>query len=170
MNEIVSRWSKKSLSQIFTLLTGIVLSVSLINKYTIININIDFFEFISIDSIDPTKQELFVLTVMLLGSFLFELICALGRFISKKFPNISFYNEDEKVEKYTVVLTISSILDLISSVSGLLFVFILKSNDINHILKIIIYFAIVAKIVCAIYTHFYYQNLSVVSKVLRVKK
>ena len=170
MNEIVSRWSKKSLSQIFTLLTGVVLVVSLINKYTVININLDFFDFISIDNVDPTKQELFVLTVMLLGSFLFELIRALGRFISKKFPNISFCNEDGKIEKYTVVLTISSILDLISSLSGLLFVFILKYNDINHFLTIIIYFAIVAKIVCAIYSHFYYQNLSIVSKVLRVKK
>ena len=75
------------------------------------------------------------------------------------------YNENEKVEKHTVVLTISSILDLISSISGLLFVFILKYNDINHFLTIIIYFAIVAKIVCAIYSHFYYQNLSIVSKV-----
>ena len=63
MNEIVSRWSKKSLSQIFTLLTGIVLFVSLINKYTIININIDFFEFISIDSVDPTKQSVQIIPV-----------------------------------------------------------------------------------------------------------
>ena len=171
MNEIVSRWSKKSLSQIFTILTGVVLAVSLINQYTIINIDLDFFNFLSIDNVNPTEKEMNVLTFLLTSNILLEVIHTIIRLVvSKLFANHNSSDEYKENEMYTRYLTIRDILELISSISGLLLVFILKYADINYILSPIIYIIIVARIFSAIYAHFYYKNLSLVNKVSQVKK
>lgn len=175
MNEIVSRWSKKSLSQIFTLLTGVVLAVSLINEYTIINIDLDSFNFLSIDNTNPTEKEMNVLTFILTSNILLEVIRTIIRTIrrlvvSKLFANPNSSDEYKENEMYTRYLTIRDILELISSISGLLLVFILKYADINYILSPIIYIIIVARTFSAIYAHFYYKNLSLVNKASEVKK
>lgn len=49
MSEILSRWSRKPLSQILYILSGIMLMILLCNYYTAINIQVDFLDFISLD-------------------------------------------------------------------------------------------------------------------------
>ena len=49
MGEIISRWSKKSLSQVINLLSGALIMILFINHFTVIDIRLDFLDFISVN-------------------------------------------------------------------------------------------------------------------------
>lgn len=162
MNEIISRWGKKSLSQIITLLTGIVLVVFLINKYTIIDIKLDYFDFISIDNTNIIEKNIVLLSLILYGNALFNII---NNLIFKQFF-YRFIKDGKAIDRMHIIsYTINDILDLMSSISGLLLTFILqKSSNIICALTIIIYMGIIARVFNSIFYHFYYKNLSIISK------
>lgn len=144
------------------------LSVFFINKYTIINIKLDYFDFISIDNVNPTKKEICILIFFLYGHCLFENI---SRLVLKHYLNANLNNEYKEKKMRTILLTLDDILDLISSVTGLLLIFVLqKWTSINYILSVIIYIGIIARTCSVIYAHFYYNNLSIVNKVSAIKK
>lgn len=165
MKDIISRLSKKPLSQVVTILTGIEMIIYIINKYTVINIKTDYFDSISIDRMNPSFSELLILSLILFSFVLFEVF----RSIFFKHLPPSIIDDDVKTKKvHTMFLTIGDICDLMSSLSGFLLIFICNNcKDIDSTFYFLIHLFIIIKFCIIIFRHFYYKNGAIVNKILK---
>ena len=84
MGEIISRWSKKSLSQVINLLSGALIMILFINHFTVIDIRLDFLDFISVNYANLSESIImWIFAVLLFHNFIFKIV----RYIVKKcFP------------------------------------------------------------------------------------
>lgn len=172
MNELISRWSKKSLSTIITLLNGIILLIFILNKYTVVNIKTDYFNFITIDNTNPSILELLIFWLILYSNLIFIII---KKFIYNHVSDKILNKELIEKELHTKLLTFDCIFELLSSISGFLLLFILpRYNSTNHILffffSTILYIWIIAQICIAVYHHFYSKSASIVNKFFENKE
>lgn len=160
MNEIIARWSKKSLSQIFFILSGIILVVVCINHYTIVEIKLDFFNIVSVDYTNLKEATImWIFSILLFNKILFAIVkCLLKIF----FP----YDMENWEEKYAKILifihTIQDIVDLIVSIYalGIMIISYQIHNEFfaQSIWAIITYMGVALRFCDSVYFHFYLQN------------
>lgn len=163
MKELLSRLSKKPLSQVITLLTGIMFLIPIINKNTTINIKTEYIDFITIDNIVPSFKELLTLFILFSSDFIFELIKS---FCYHHTPKTIRNNKARNNEFHAILLTFSDIFGLVSSIAGLLLLLILqKNNSINHIFCLLAYSEIAIKIFMVIFNHYHYINQAIMKKI-----
>ena len=156
MKELISRWAEKSLSQILTFLAGIIFLIAIINKYTVINIKTDYFEFFSLKNINPTSNELLAMSILIVIFFIsYHISKHPGRFFPK-----SITNDEEKSEIALLFCnTIVDIINLLASISCLTLSLIIQgSKRFNLHLPLIIYIVTISKILFDVYKHFYFKN------------
>ena len=74
MGEIISRWSKKSLSQVINLLSGALIMILFINHFTVIDIRLDFLDFISVNYANLSESIImWIFAVLLFHNFIFKI-------------------------------------------------------------------------------------------------
>lgn len=170
MNEIISRWSKKSLSSIINILTGALIIIIFINQYTIINIRLEFLGFISIKNyIFTDNMIMWLLSVLLFHNFFFKIII----YILHK--TLFCFNAEKYHLKYyhikILIYTLEDILDLIISIYGLIFsitIYIVyvktKTFYNNTYFELLTYIGIFLRFFETIFFHFYHSNLYIINK------
>ena len=73
MGEIISRWSKKSLSQVINLLSGALIMILFINHFTVIDIRLDVLDFISVNYANLSESIImWIFAVLLFHNFIFK--------------------------------------------------------------------------------------------------
>lgn len=174
MNEIIARWSKKSLSQILFILSGIILVVVCINRYTIVEIKLDFFNIVSVDHTNLKEATImWIFSILLFNEILFAIVkCLLKIFF--------LYNIEGWEKKYAKVLifvhTIQDIIDLIASIYalGIMVISYQMYNDNEIFVQsswiIVTYMGVALRFFCSLYFHFYLQNLVIVDECLNNPK
>ena len=134
MGEIISRWSKKSLSQVINLLSGALIMILFINHFTVIDIRLDFLDFISVNYANLSESIImWIFAVLLFHNFIFKIV----RYIVKKcFP---FNTEQDEFKYYNILVLIQTsedVLDLMVSIYGLMFLLAIRSINVNiHVIK-----------------------------------
>ena len=118
MGEIISRWSKKSLSQVINLLSGALIMILFINHFTVIDIRLDVLDFISVNYANLSESIImWIFAVLLFHNFIFKIV----RYIVKKcFP---FNTEQDEFKYYNILVLIQTsedVLDLMVSIYGLM--------------------------------------------------
>lgn len=129
MGEIISRWSKKSLSQVINLLSGALIMILFINHFTVIDIRLDFLDFISVNYANLSESIImWIFAVLLFHNFIFKIV----RYIVKKcFP---FNTEQDEFKYYNILVLIQTsedVLDLMVSIYGLMFLLAIRSINVN---------------------------------------
>lgn len=163
MKELLSRLSKKPLSQVITLLTGILFLIPIINKNTTISIKTESIDFITIDNIPPSSKELVAFFILFSSDFIIECI---RKILYHHTPKPIRNNKTINNTLHTVLLTFSDIFGLVSSISGLLLLLILqKNNSINNVICSLAYWEIVIKFFMVIFNHYYYINQAIIEKI-----
>ena len=75
MGEIISRWSKKSLSQVINLLSGALIMILFINHFTVIDIRLDVLDFISVNYANLSESIImWIFAVLLFHNFIFKIV------------------------------------------------------------------------------------------------
>lgn len=171
MGEIISRWSKKSLSQVINLLSGAFIMILFINHYTVIDIQLDFLNFISVNYANLSEGIImWIFSILLFHNFIFKIV----RYIVK--GSFSFNTEKDELKYYNILIlihTCEDVLDLMVSIYGLIFLFavhsIYMSTEIFYTtpLTLLTYLGIILRFVASIVFHFYYSNLSIVNKSIK---
>ena len=129
MGEIISRWSKKSLSQVINLLSGALIMILFINHFTVIDIRLDVLDFISVNYANLSESIImWIFAVLLFHNFIFKIV----RYIGKKcFP---FNTEQDEFKYYNILVLIQTsedVLDLMVSIYGLMFLLAIRSINVN---------------------------------------
>ena len=129
MGEIISRWSKKSLSQVINLLSGALIMILFINHFTVIDIRLDVLDFISVNYANLSESIImWIFAVLLFHNFIFKIV----RYIVKKcFP---FNTEQDEFKYYNILVLIQTsedVLDLMVSIYGLMFLLAIRSINVN---------------------------------------
>lgn len=171
MGEIISRWSKKSLSQVINLLSGALIMILFINHFTVIDIRLDFLDFISVNYANLSESIImWIFAVLLFHNFIFKIV----RYIVKKcFP---FNTEQDEFKYYNILILIQTsedVLDLMVSIYGFIFLLAIRSIYVNTEifyttpLALLTYSGIILRFVESIVFHFYLSNLSIVNKFIK---
>lgn len=166
MSELVSRWSKKHLSQILNLLSGILLGILLINEFTKINIRCDWINFISLESNSiESNFWTWLFSILLLNNVVFDII----RFTMRK--KYGLCNEEKYYSGLVKVSTIEDITELFESIYAVLFMLLQINSENFYIcpLYLITFIFVGVRFIDAIWHHFYFKNLAIVDKA-RTKK
>lgn len=177
MSEILSRWSRKPLSQILYILSGIMLMILLCNYYTAINIQVDFLDFISLDynNLKETSTIMWIFAILIFENYLFQFL----KFLLKVFFPVDPVDIEESERRYYDILvllqTIEDIVELITSVYALIFLVIsyrvYMDNGIfcKTSYAIITYCGVALRFCGSVYFHFYVNNRSIIDGYLRQK-
>ena len=171
MGDIISRWSKKSLSQVINLLSGALIMILFINHFTVIDIRLDVLDFISVNYANLSESIImWIFAVLLFHNFIFKIV----RYIVKKcFP---FNTEQDEFKYYNILVLIQTsedVLDLMVSIYGLMFLLAIRSINVNTEifyatpLALLTYSGIILRFVESIVFHFYLSNLSIVNKFIK---
>lgn len=171
MGEIISRWSKKSLSQVINLLSGTLIMILFINYFTVIDIRLDFLDFISVNYANLSESIImWIFAILLFHNFIFKIV----RYIVKKhFP---FNTEQDEFKYYNILILIQTsedVLDLMVSIYGFIFLLAIRSIYVNTEifyttpLALLTYSGIILRFVESIVFHFYLSNLSIVNKFIK---
>ena len=171
MGEIISRWSKKSLSQVINLLSGTLIMILFINHFTVIDIRLDVLDFISVNYANLSESIImWIFAVLLFHNFIFKIV----RYIVKKcFP---FNTEQDEFKYYNILVLIQTsedVLDLMVSIYGFIFLLAIRSIYVNTEifyttpLALLTYSGIILRFVESIVFHFYLSNLSIVNKFIK---
>lgn len=168
MSEIISRWSKKSLSQVINLLSGAFIMILFINHYTVIDIRLDFLDFISVNYANLSESIImWIFAILLFHSIIFKIIRYI---VNKCFPFNTEQNEFKYYNILILVQTSEDVLDLMVSIYGFVFLLAIRSIYVNTEifyttpLALLTYSGIIFRFVESVVFHFYLSNLSIVNK------
>ncbi len=169
MHQIIERWSKKSLSQIFFILAGIILVVVCINYYTAIEIKWGFFNIVSVDYVDLKKEPIiWILFILLLFQYVVFKIMEylLGKFCPTDSEDYKRLYDNALIFIYTI----QDILDLIASIFalGIMIINYHIYDDygifVQSIWDAFAYMCIALKFCCLVYSHFQLQNQDIIHR------
>ena len=170
MGKIMDRWSKKALSQILFLVSGVLLILCLINTYSIINIDITGVIPISMKTVGAFGER----PLWLLLVFLFVRVPYKS---NKLFERC--YNSDKEIKYYkwqAIMFSINSIIELIASIGTVCFCFwyyeatLVDSNFNYSLIYILLIIGATIKFCEAVFCHFYYKNWEIVMNVMSKEK
>ncbi|MDO4468213.1 MAG: hypothetical protein Q4C84_00020 [Bacillota bacterium] len=159
---ILARWSKKSLSQILYILSGIILIVVCINFYTVVEIKLDLFNIISVHYEDFRETSMmWILSVLLFQNVIFDIV----KYLLKKYFPVGIENYEEKYTNILIMIhTIQDILDLVISVYalGTMMISYQIYNDNGIFMQttwaVLTYIGVGIRFFDSIYFHFYFNN------------
>lgn len=170
MGKILDRWSKKALSQILFLFSGVLLILCLINSYSIINIDIAGIIPISIKTVGVFGEE----HLWLLLVFLFLRVPYKSNKLFERYYNS---NEENMYYKWQAIMfSINSIIELIASIGTVCFcswyyVESLADAKVNNsLIYILLIIGVTIKFCEAVFYHFYYKNMEIVMKAMSKEK
>lgn len=161
INDIISLLSKKSLSRLFYLISGIMLSILLINEYSGIDIDFSGFEIVYFESDRFLKTNISVICGLMI-LFLWWIINFLVNITNRTF--IDEHDEYRRRNIRALLYTIGDITDLVLSVyaffyvTGLFNFIYLLGNDrrVDFIIC-----SILCKFVSIVWCHFWYSNRTI---------
>lgn len=162
MSEIIARWSKKSLSQIFFILSGAILVVVCINHFTIVEIKLDFFNIVSVDYTNLKEATImWIFSILLFNNILFAIV----KWLLRIYFLCDIKDWEEKYTKVFIFInTIKDIVDLIVSIYALGIMIIgYQIHDDNEFFMqsrwaIFTYMGVAFRFCDSVYFHFYLQN------------
>ena len=165
---ILARWSKKSLSQILYILSGIILVVVCINFYTVAEIKLDFFNIISVLYEDFTETTMmWILSILLFQNIVFDIV----KYLLQKYFPVDIEDYEEKYANILIMIhTIQDILDLVVSVYalGIMMISYQIYNDNGIFMQttwaFLTYIGVGVRFFDSIYFHFYLNNRAIADR------
>lgn len=165
---ILARWSKKSLSQILYILSGIILVVVCINFYTVAEIKLDFFNIISVHYEDFRETTMmWILSILLFQNIVFDIV----KYLLQKYFPVDIEDCEEKYANILIMIhTIQDILELVVSVYALGIMMIsyqiYNNNGIfmQTTWAVLTYIGVGVRFFDSIYFHFYLNNRAIANR------
>ena len=161
INDIISLLSKKSLSRLFYLISGIMLSILLINEYSGIDIDFSGFEIVYFESDRFLKTNISVICGLMI-LFLWWIINFLVNITNRTF--IDEHDEYRRRNIRALLYTIGDITDLVLSVYA--FFYVTGFFDFTYLLgndrKVdFMICAILCRFASIVWCHFWYRNRAI---------
>lgn len=170
MKDLLARLQKKPLAQVFNILAGIIVLLMIIEEYTILDINFEWLNFVSIEHFDINESIMWIWTILLFVKLWYSVIKSVAKYIYVR----ASADEDELVYGKMLVWlsTIEDILQLIASIYGFVFSLMAYSYLSSHgehyftFLAQVTYIGILYRFSDTVFFHYYYTNRSIVSKAI----
>lgn len=159
MNELLNRWSKKYLSQILFIFSGILLIIFFINRYTDMDVSICWIKNM-INFSNKVESNIFtwILGILLYDNLFLDIVLFFHR------NTFDCKREEKYYERLVIIYSIKDVLELVASIYGLIFVLSVLLTDglVSDCYSIIVCIGVFLKFIDAVWHHYYFTNQKIV--------